>query len=128
MKISFYNTLFLHFDLFDIHCVLPLLIQSLKLEFKPQLQLLFMQRHRVVEVNLTIIGSIIIDEVSLHHNFLSFLYPPQQIHLNNVHLGESLKDLPEEIVTEGVIGLHIKLLQEVILQLLVLFVELGVPA
>ena len=74
MQVGLDDTLLLHLDFFDIHGIFSLLIESFKLEFNSELQLLLVQCHRIIKVCLDIVvASIVFNEIPFHHNLFSLL-------------------------------------------------------
>jgi hypothetical protein len=121
---ALHHSLFLELNLLDIHRILPLIINGFKLELKSELQLLL--GLGLVQV-LSILFLLVFISSNSIRELLQLIIGLMDVHVDYVHLREALEDLPEQVVLELIVGLDIKFLKEVVLSLLVLFVNGRVP-
>jgi hypothetical protein len=121
---ALHHSLFLKFNLLDIHRILPLIINGFKLELKSKLQLLL--GLGLVQV-LSILFLLVFISSNSIRELLQLIISLMDVHVDYVHFREALEDLPEQVVLELIVCLDIKFLKEVVLSLLVLFVNGRVP-
>lgn len=126
------NLLLLVFDLFHIHHLLHFIINVLKLQLKPQLELFFwVNVDRIFPaIGIFVILLTLMSLVEILVGFVQFARLDQlaaKIHLDHIYLRETLNHVPEDELAEPVVRRYVELLKELVLQLLVSSVHCLVP-
>jgi hypothetical protein len=101
---ALHHPLFLELNLLDIHRILPLIVNGFELELKAQLELLL--GLSFVEVLALRFLQVLISSYAISE-LLQLLVCLVDVHVDDVHLREALKDLPEQVVLELVVGLDV---------------------